>query len=214
MANVNLLLFSNFVKALVNKEIDLDTDDIRIALVNSTYTIDRLAHDYWNDVVANELATASGYTANGLALTTKAFSVVAANSWTKVAATSTAYNVGEIVRPSAGNTYVYRCSVAGTSGGSAPTWPTVVGQTVTDGTVTWTNVGRSVVKFTSDPAVWTAPFDAGPFRYAVMYDRTPGTDATRPLIGAITYGSDQTGGSGSFTLTPDADAGWIAIPVE
>lgn len=214
MSNVNLQLYGNFMKSLFNKEIDLDTDDIRIALVSSAYTVDRAAHDYWNDVVANELATGSGYTANGLALTTKAMSVVAANSWTKVAATSTAYNVGEIVRPSAGNTYVYRCSVAGTSGGSAPTWPTTVGATVTDGGVTWTNVGRYVVKFTSDAAVWAAAFDAGPFRYAVMYDRTPATDATRPLIGVITYGSDQTGGSGSFTLTPDADAGWVAIPVE
>jgi hypothetical protein len=214
MTNVNFQLYSNFFFTLFNKETDLNSDDIRIALVTSSYTIDRIAHDYWNDVVANELATASGYTANGLALTTEAFSIIAANSWTKVAATSTAYNVGEIVRPSAGNLFVYRCSVAGTSGGSAPTWPTTVGLTVADGSVTWTCVGRSVARFTSDPAVWAAAFDAGPFRYAVMYNRSPATDATRPLIGVITYGSDQTGGSGSFTLTPDADAGWIAIPIE
>lgn len=213
MANVNVLLYANGLRALLNKEIDMDTDDIRAALVTNSYTPDRAAHDFWNDVVANELATALGYTANGQTLTSPAISVVSANSWTKVAATTTAYLVGDIVRPSAGNTFVYRCSVAGTSGGSAPTWPTVVGQTVTDGTVTWTCVGRFVVKFTSAALSW-ATFGAGPFRHIVFYDRSPASDATRPLIAIITYGSDQTGGDGTFSVTPDADAGWIAIPVE
>lgn len=212
MSNQQMVMYANTLKAILNKEVDLDSDDIRLALCSSSYTPALLTHDYWNDIT-NELGTASGYTANGLALTNKSLSTVAANSWTRQAATTTAYNVGEIVRPTSGNLYVYRCAVAGTSGGSAPTWPTVVGTTVTDGTVTWVCAGTAVVKFTSDPAVWTAPFDAGPFKYVVMYDRTPGTDATRPLLGLITYSADQTGGSGSYTLTPDADAGWIAIPV-
>lgn len=213
MPTVQALPYANFLSRLLNKEIDIDTDDIRAALVTNAYTPDRDLHDYWNDVVANELATASGYTANGVALTTKAFTTTAANSWTRQRANSTAYTAGDLVRPATGNGFVYMAAVGGTSGVSIPTYPTTIGVTVADGGVTWTCVGRNVVVFKSDPASWSAPFDAGPFRHVVLYDRTPATDATRPLIAIATYVSDQTGLSGSATVTPDSVQGWVAIPV-
>ena len=47
------------------------------------------------------------------------------------------YNVSDISTPSAIGSYKYaECTVAGTSGSVEPTWP-AVGETVTDGTVTW-----------------------------------------------------------------------------
>jgi hypothetical protein len=55
-----------------------------------------------------------------------------------------AYSVGNFVRPtapSAANSYVQRCTTAGTSGGTEPTWNTADNGTTTDGGVTWTNVG-------------------------------------------------------------------------
>lgn len=52
-------------------------------------------------------------------------------------ANSTAYAVGQEVIPLTPNGWLYRCEVAGTSDSSAPTWPTVLGVSVTDGTVTW-----------------------------------------------------------------------------
>ncbi len=54
-------------------------------------------------------------------------------------ATTTAYTVGQIVKPATG-THFYKCKVAGTSGASAPTWKTD-GTDTTDGTVTWTDMG-------------------------------------------------------------------------
>lgn len=58
---------------------------------------------------------------------------------------ATAYTLGESVEPTVGNGKRYECTVAGTSHATTePTWPTVtIGQTVTDGTVTWTYVGAS-----------------------------------------------------------------------
>lgn len=179
--------------------VDWLSDDIRVALVTNAYTPDLAAHDFWNDVVANE-ASGTGYTANGLALASKAGpTITAANSWGVVAAISTAYVVGDIVRPSAGNGYLYRCVVAGTSGGSAPTWPTVIGTTVTDGGVTWLCVGRSVLALDcADPSWATITITA---RYGVVYNRTPATDATRPLLGLIDFGADKSPSAGTLTIT-------------
>ena len=57
-------------------------------------------------------------------------------AWTS----STAFSVGDVRRPTAmqGSGLVFRCTVAGTSGGNEPDpWPVVRGATIEDGTVTW-----------------------------------------------------------------------------
>lgn len=56
-------------------------------------------------------------------------------------AASTAYSVGDTAQPTTANGYYYRCTVAGTSGSTEPTWPTTSG-TVADGGVTWEFVGE------------------------------------------------------------------------
>lgn len=63
-------LYGNVVKAAFNKEIDFDSDSIKVALVSSAYTPNQDTHDYWDDVVANEVSGA-GYTAGGQALSGK-----------------------------------------------------------------------------------------------------------------------------------------------
>jgi len=51
---------------------------------------------------------------------------------------NTSYAVGDYVKPSSINTgYNYECIVEGTSGENEPDWPTTLGETVVDGTVTW-----------------------------------------------------------------------------
>lgn len=62
---------------------------------------------------------------------------------------STAYAVGAIILDANGN--VQRCTTAGTSGASQPTWSTVVGNTTADNTVVWTNVADS----TLPTPIWT-----------------------------------------------------------
>ncbi len=50
---------------------------------------------------------------------------------------STAYSVGDIVRPVDRNGFVYICTTAGTTDASEPIWPANDGDTVTDGTAVW-----------------------------------------------------------------------------
>jgi hypothetical protein len=109
--------------------VDFISDTLKAALLASTYTPNLDTHEVFSDLT-NEV-TGTGYSAGGTTLASKTVTYTAANSWGTAAATTTAYAVGDIVRPAAGNGHLYRCIVAGTSGGSAPTWPTVSGQTVT-----------------------------------------------------------------------------------
>jgi hypothetical protein len=51
------------------------------------------------------------------------------------------YSVGTIVTPATRNGYLYKCTTAGTTGASEPTWPTTTNDTVTDGSVEWTCIG-------------------------------------------------------------------------
>jgi len=60
-------VYGNAIKAAFNKEIDWDTDSIKVALLGSGYTPNQDSHDYWDDVLANEV-TGTGYTSGGAAL--------------------------------------------------------------------------------------------------------------------------------------------------
>ena len=62
-----------------------------------------------------------------------------ATDWTA----STAYSVGDIVAPTGASPCLYKCTTAGTSGASEPTWDAVEGNTVTDNTVVWTCIGNA-----------------------------------------------------------------------
>ena len=191
---------------------DYLSDDIRHALVTSSYTPNLGTDDFWNDVVANE-AAGTGYTANGFAIASRTLVYTQADSFATTWAATTAYGgdtTAHYVRPTTGNTYIYRASVAGTSAGSEPTWPTTVGQTVTDGTVTWTNVGRGITQF--DLADESRAGLSIAWRYSVFYNRTPASDATRPLLCLLDWGSTQTITAGTVTITFNAQ-GWLAIPV-
>jgi hypothetical protein len=52
-------------------------------------------------------------------------------------AVSTGYTAGQVVKPTSGSAAEFLVTVGGTSGGSAPTWPTTIGATVTSGGVTF-----------------------------------------------------------------------------
>ncbi len=51
---------------------------------------------------------------------------------------STVYSLNDRVKPTTPNGHYYKCTSAGTSDSSEPTWPTTSGSTVVDNTATWT----------------------------------------------------------------------------
>lgn len=192
-------LYGPAYQSLLAAEINFAADTIKAMLCTSSYTPDPLTHRYKSSVT-NEV-TGTGYTAGGATLASKTVTLTVANSWTIQRANSTAYALGDIVRPATGNGYVYQAVVAGTSGASIPTYPTVVGQTVTDGGVTWVCKGRAVLAIDcADPAWASSTITA---RTVVIYKST-GSDATSPLIAYDSAAADVSSTAGTWTYQVNA----------
>jgi hypothetical protein len=213
MATATYHTYAKALNSLGAKAVNLTSDALKVALL-SAYTPGTLqataqtVGDIWSAVT--EATGGHGYTTGGQALTSLTLTTTAANSWATTAATSTAYGLGAVVRPSAGNGYLYYAAVAGTSGGSAPTWPTVIGTTVTDGTVTWLNIGTAVTTLTAAAPSWTSTDATGiTASYAVIYDSSVGTGtfasaSTADVIGYWDFGGSQqatNGGTFAFSAT-------------
>ena len=66
---------------------------------------------------------------------------MAVSAW----AASTAFSVGDIRRATTeqASGLFFRCTTAGTSGSSEPSWPTDIGSTVTDNTCVWTGIASA-----------------------------------------------------------------------
>jgi hypothetical protein len=134
---VTALLYGSFPAKLANKEIDFDTDTIKVALCTSSYTPAQDTHDYFNDIT-NEI-TGTGYTAGGATLGSK--------------------------------------------------------------TVTYTS-GTNTQAFDAADTTWTTSTLTA--RYAIIYDATPGTAATNPLIGYVDFGGDVSTTADTFTIAWNA----------
>ena len=139
-------LYGQFLQQALIKDIDWDTDTNKVALLTNSYTPDQDAHNYLDDVIANEVS-GTGYTTGGNTLANKT------------------------------NTY---------------------------------NSATNVIVLDADDTTWSSSTITA--RYAVVYDATPATNATKPLIGYVDFGSDQSSSNGNFTITWDA-TGIVRITV-
>lgn len=140
---VTALVYGGFLQSLANKEVDLDSDVLKIMLCTSAYTPNQDTHRYKSSVTGEVSGT--GYVSGG-------------NTLGSVAVTYTA------------GTNTLTLDAADTS---------------------WAN------------STITA-------RYAVIYDSTPATDATRPLIAYIDFGADVSSSGAAFNITFDA-AGIVTL---
>lgn len=71
--------YTNVLRALWNKQVDFDSDDIRVMLVSSSYTPNQDTHDFLDDVTSFEV-TGTGYTSGGQALANKTVTLDTANN--------------------------------------------------------------------------------------------------------------------------------------
>ena len=203
-------LYAKSQIAVGGKLENLTSDAMKVMLLSAyTTTAAQQTHEFVADVLGAGTETSGvGYTTGGLAITSPTLTAYTGSSsvgteWSTAWAASTSYALGAIVRPSTANNYLYQAVVAGTSGSSAPTFPTVVGTTVTDSGVTWLNIGLSVVVWTTATnPVWNSGSSAGTLSaaYAVFYDSTPGSNATNPVLGYWDLGGTQTATNAPFTL--------------
>lgn len=69
--------FTKAKKSLANKEIDYDTDSIKLALFDSSLVIDQNADQYFDAApyTSNQVPNGSGYTTGGVALASKTATV-------------------------------------------------------------------------------------------------------------------------------------------
>lgn len=81
--------------------------------------------------------------------------VVPAQASATARANTTAYALGAYVTPATSNGFYYKATAAGTSAGTVPTYPTTIGGTVVDGTVTWTCAGKVTLVAGTDYEVRT-----------------------------------------------------------
>ncbi|WP_280201403.1 hypothetical protein [Nocardia cyriacigeorgica] len=131
------------LKAMANKEVDWDSDTIKVMLCTSAYAPNQDTHAYKSDVT-NEV-TGTGYTAGGGTLANRTSSYTA---------------------------------------------------------------GTNTLVLDADDLSW--PNSTITARYAVVYDSTPASDATRPILGYVDFGQDVSTTAGTFSIVWDA-AGILTI---
>lgn len=83
------------------------------------------------------------------------------------------------------------------------------GDALTNPTITYTG-GTNKWKLDADDAQWLNSTITA--YYAVVVDRTPATDATRPIISYVDFGANQSTSNGTFDITWHAD-GIVEITV-
>lgn len=74
--------YGSLIAKAFNKEVDFDSDTIKVALLSSSYTPNQDTDDYWNDVSSYEV-TGTGYTAGGATLANKAVTYTSGTNVTK-----------------------------------------------------------------------------------------------------------------------------------
>ena len=94
------------------------------------------------------------------------------------------------------DTHAYKSSVTNeiASGGGY----TTAGQALTSVTFTY-NTATNTWSFGAANVTWASSTITA--RWAVIYDNTPATDATRPLIAVVDFQVDKTSTGGPFTIT-------------
>ncbi|MBC2668768.1 hypothetical protein ACFOON_15120 [Novosphingobium piscinae] len=127
---------------------------------------------------------------------------------------STAVTVGQTTVPATSNGRMYRCTTAGTTGASEPTWGTTNGGTTSDGTAVWTEMTPDFDAMNANvTAIEVSGGGYGRVSIASSLANWAGTQAAASTT-ASTGSSGQTSNNGTLTFpTPTANWGTVAAMV-
>jgi hypothetical protein len=114
------------------------------------------------------------------------------NDTIKVALVTSAYTPNQ-------DTHAYFSDITNEASG---TGYTAGGATLASKTATY-NASTNVITLDAADVTWTTATITA--RYAVIYDASPGTAATNPLLAYVDFGADQTATNGNFAITWDAN---------
>jgi hypothetical protein len=201
-------LFGLFMKSVLNKEVDIDSDTLKVILLLSSATPSQDTWQYKSSV-AGELSTvattlSSAATAGATTIASVASIPVGNTIVIDSAGTAEVRTVSAVSGTGPYTLTVAALGAAHASGATVVANPgyTAGGITLTGVTVTY-DASTNTVKIDCDDPVWaSATLTAGK---AVFLDSTPATDATRPLISYADFGGDVSSTSGPFTLQIDAN---------
>jgi len=74
-----MAIYNSFKKKIMDGSIDLDTDNINVALLTNAYTPNIDTHTFYSDVTGSEVANGNGYTTKGKTLAAAAISIDTTN---------------------------------------------------------------------------------------------------------------------------------------
>lgn len=211
MANVGNI-YAQGMKALVTGGAQLTGHTLKLALVNAGYVPNLATDQFWAIAQSFEFSS-PGYTAGGSTLTGTSVTVTTASAWLlSYPASGTAVAAGTVIKSVA---FLYRAANSGSAAASVPVFPTVEGQTVTDASgIIWTNIGNVILVFNATGGYAWASISTTAIPYAVIYDSTPGTAATSPLLVLLSFSPAMTNiPSGPVTVNPDPNLGYLALPL-
>jgi hypothetical protein len=117
--------------------------------------------------------------------------------------TGHAYSVGDIIRPTAAaaaRKQAYRCTTAGTSAGSEPTWTSILGSTTTSNTAVFTAVNSDTYGWAAAAGDLKTVFNDLTTGYAALGDKVfVSSDHAETTAAAVSLGSFITGTWGTAT---------------
>lgn len=73
-------IYYRFLANLLNKEVDMEADTIKLILLTSSHTF-TATHNTYSQISANEVSNGSGYTTGGFALSNKTVTQGATTKW-------------------------------------------------------------------------------------------------------------------------------------
>jgi len=112
---------------------------------------------------------------------------------------NTSYSVGDFVTPTSGSpNRIYRCTTAGTSDSTEPTWPDTADATVNDGTVVWTEATSAI-----ESGTMPAELSGGGYARVAVTNNSTNFPATT--------GDTKTNGTDIVFPVATADWGQIAL---